>query len=355
MKSNLLITTLLVMIFVQGCSSSDSSSRRSVTQHTNAGYFLNPLLQTGADPYVLSKDGWYYYMNTMGEEIGLWKTRNITDLKNAQNKIIWTPPSSGMWSNNLWAPEINFIRGKWYVYFSASDNDDANLRLYVIENASPDPFEGEWTFKGQITPYTNRWAIDGSVFEQNGALYIIWSGFEGDEDNKSQNIYIARMKNPWTVEGDRALISTPEYAWETVGASKEEPMVNEGPIMLRGKDKLFITYSASGCWTDDYCLGMLTAAADADLLDPKSWTKSPKPVFEKSVSDSVFAPGHNGFFRTTDGKEDWLIYHANDKTGQGCGGSRKPRIQRIIWSEDGTPDFGKPVSTKIQLKKPSGE
>jgi GH43 family beta-xylosidase len=279
----------------------------------------------------------------------------MSELKKVEAKVIWTPPATGMWSNSIWAPEIHFLQGKWYVYFAADNGDNANLRMFVVENASSDPFQGKWVLQGQIKPATDRWAIDGSVFENNGLFYFIWSGMSGKEENVAQNIYIAQLENPWTIKGDRVLISTPEFPWESKGATSSEPKVNEGPTMLKGSDKLFITYSASGCWTDDYCLGMLTASAGADLLNPASWTKSKEPVLEKSVEAKVFAPGHNGFFKTMDGKEDWIIFHANEKSGDGCGDLRKTRMQKITWRSDGTPDFGIPVSNKTQVKKPSGE
>jgi len=317
-------------------------------------YFYNPIMQSGPDPHVFTKDNIYYYMRTTGGNLTVWRTRKMSELKYAENKVIWTPPATGMWSSDIWAPEIHFLQGKWYVYFAADDGDNTNHRMYVIENSSKDPFQGTWILKGRVKPATDRWAIDGSVFEHNGTFYFIWSGWEGTE-NVAQNIYLAEMGNPWTIKGDRVLLSKPEFCWETIGANNEDPPVNEGPVMLKGVDKLFIVFSASGCWTDDYCLGMLTASANADLLDPASWTKSTKPVFAKSVAGRVFAPGHNGFFKTIDGKEDWIIFHANEKSGDGCGDQRKTRMQKITWRLDGTPDFGIPLSNDTRVKKPSGE
>ncbi|RYZ93812.1 MAG: glycosyl hydrolase family 43, partial [Sphingobacteriaceae bacterium] len=84
------------------------------------------------------------------------------------------------------------------------------------------------------------------------------------------------------------------------------------------------------------------------------WTKSPEPVFQKSIENSVYAPGHNSFFKSRGG-EDWLIYHANSATGQGCGGMRSPRIQKFNWNPDGTPNFGIPVKTGVALIRPAGE
>lgn len=330
----------------------------ALAQHEKNKIFTNPLLPSGADPWVINKDGYYYYTNSTGNDLQLWKTKDITDLKNAQHRIIWTPPAGKQWSKELWAPELHYIRHKWYMYFAADDGDNNHHRLYVIENISQDPMRGQWVFKGQIADRTNKWAIDASVFENKGNLYLIWAGWEGDT-NGTQYIYIARLKNPYTVESDRVKISTPTYDWEKYGDLHDavNPLhvnVNEGPEMLKHGNKLFLVYSASGCWTDYYALGMLTASTDSDLLNSGSWVKSPEPVFKQSPENSVFATGHNSFFKSPDGKQDWILYHANSRPGMGCGKYRSPRAQQFIWRTDGAPDFGRPLKTGIPLPAPSG-
>lgn len=40
--------------------------------------FSNPVLPSGPDPWVAQRDGWYYYTNTLGDRIALWKTRDVT-------------------------------------------------------------------------------------------------------------------------------------------------------------------------------------------------------------------------------------------------------------------------------------
>src|SRR5438045_8267698 len=164
---------------------------------------INPLLPSGPDPWVEYKDGVYYYMNTTATNLTLWKTRDMTELKSAEKKIVWTPPASGPYSHDVWAPEVHFLEGKWYIYFAADAENNRTHRIWVIENSSPDPFQGEWVLKGKVADPSDKWAIDASVFENQGNLYMIWSGWEGDE-NGTQSIYIARLKNPWTVEGVRA-------------------------------------------------------------------------------------------------------------------------------------------------------
>jgi GH43 family beta-xylosidase len=320
--------------------------------------FTNPILPSGADPWVTFNNGYYYYTHTTGRNLVIWKTKSMVDMKNALRKVIWTPPAGTSYSKELWAPELHYIQQKWYMYFSADDGDNKHHRLYVIENTSQDPTEGNWVFRGQIGDVTNKWAIDGSVFENKGNLYMIWSGWEG-EQNGEQDIYIARLKDPVTVGSSRAKISAPVFPWERFGnlprtAELSHVNVNEGPEILKHGDKLFLIYSASGCWTDRYALGMLTADANSDLLDPASWKKSPDPVFKQAPENGVYATGHNSFFKSPDGTQDWILYHANSAPGQGCGKDRSPRVQLFTWKKDGSPDFGVPLATDTAIPLPSG-
>lgn len=321
--------------------------------------FINPLLKSGADPYSFYKDGYYYYTNTLSDSIVIWKTTNLANLKTAEHKTIFIPPASTPYSDELWAPEIMFLHNKWYTYFAADDGKNNHHRVYVLENTSTDPIKGEWKLKGKVADSSDKWAIDADVFEYKHQLYIAWSGWEGDK-NGEQDIYIAKMKNPWTIDGKRVRISTPQFAWETKG-NLHDPYnpphvnVNEGPQFLQHNEKLFIIYSASGCWTDAYALGMLSFTGQEDLLDSSAWKKSKEPVFKASLKNRVFAPGHNSFFKSPDGKEDWILYHANAKAGEGCGLYRSPRAQKFTWNTDETPNFGEPVAEGLPLEIPGNK
>ncbi len=332
--------------------------------------FVNPLLPSGPDPWITRRAGFYYYMNTTGNGLVIRKTRGIADLAGAERREVWHAPPTGPYSRDIWAPELHFLRGKWYIYFAADAGSNASHRIWVVENASADPLAGDWVMKGKVADPSDRWAIDATVFEQDSRLYMAWSGWERDV-NGTQSLYIAELSDPWTVKGARVRISTPEYPWEKVGDLKPrrdpdqnpglntlDPLhvdVNEGPEILRRNGRIFLVYSAAGCWTDYYSLGMLAADQSANLLDPASWHKSPLPVFWQSPQAGAFGPGHNSFFQSPDGTEDWILYHANPEAGQGCGGRRSPRAQRFTWKPDGTPDFGRPAAIGVPLAVPSGE
>ncbi|MCB2379054.1 glycoside hydrolase family 43 protein [Hymenobacter sp. BT635] len=349
---NLRWVPLLLALSLAGCNSSEQGNSPPNPPPTTATTFTNPLLPSGPDPWVYQKDGFYYYLHTTNTSLRIWKTARMSDLGTTPSVLAWSPTPGGPASGNLWAPELHFLEGKWYIYYTAGPpgSDLGQQRTWVLENTAADPTTGTWTDKGRIfNPSADFWAIDGTVLEQNNKRYFIWSGHNGLDG--VQRIYISEMSNPWTLVGPRVELSRPEFNWENVGP----PYVNEGPEILKRGDKTFLVYSASFCGSDQYALGMLTATSTADPLLPASWKKSTTPVFSQNPANRAYATGHNGFFKSRDGQEDWIIYHANSNPNEGCVEKRNPRMQKFTWNADGTPNFGVPVAIGVPITKPSGE
>lgn len=311
--------------------------------------FTNPFVISrpdAADPWAVYHDGFYYFTFTVGDRIDIWKSATLTGIDAGTKVTVWRAPQGGAQCCNIWAPELHFIAGKWYIYYAADDGRDANHRMYVLESAGADA-QGAYIDRGKIAATTDRWAIDGSVLRKpDGTLYFVWSGWENIAPSP-QNLYIAPMSNPWTLSGERVKISMPENSWERNGW-----WVNEGPQPLVKNGKIFIVYSASGGSTPDYCLGMLTNT-NGNVLDPASWTKSPGCVFQRTAN--VFGPGHNSFVKSPDGTEDWIVYHAKD-TNVHSWERRTPRAQPFTWNATtGAPEFGTPLRSQTALAAPSGE
>lgn len=352
---------LILLIVLSSCDSFKPKAEESKGQIT----FNNPILSDATKPWAVFHEGFYYYMHGKENKIVLWKTKDITDLKNASHKIIWTPKDASR-AHHIWGPEIHFINGKWYVYFEADDGNTDNHQVYVIENSSKDPFEREFVFKGHIsTDKDNNWAINPNVLKLKSGLYMTWSGWQSRRvEVEHQCIYIAKMKNPWTLDSERVLLSKPEFEWERQWINPDGTKtaytiyVNESPQFFQSKfhDKVYIFYSASGWWTPFYALGQLTADANSDLLDPKSWVKSKRPVFKHSQENAAYSTGNCSFLPSPDGTEYYLLYSARKIECEPIGSrdSRTARLQRIEWSEDGSPYFGVPVPEDVCVAKPSG-
>jgi GH43 family beta-xylosidase len=311
----------------------------------NVTTVLKPLIEQRADPYIhRHTDGYYYFTASVPayDGVELRRARSIAGLAGAATKMVWRKPDTGPCSDLVWAPEIHFNQGAWYVYFAAAPSreikDDLfQHRMYAISTPSENPLEGEWTFEGQIDTGMDTFCLDATTFTHRGVLYYLWAQKEEGIRGNS-NLYIARMKNPVQVETRPARLSIPEYEWETRGF-----WVNEGPAVVRHGDRLFVTYSASAT-DENYAMGLLWADANADLLNPANWSKSDRPVLTSSPEYNIFGPGHNSFTVAEDGKTDMLVYHARTYTEiEGdplWNPDRHTFVKPLQWDADGMPVFG---------------
>ncbi|UYZ62098.1 glycoside hydrolase family 43 protein [Hymenobacter weizhouensis] len=311
--------------------------------------FRNPIRPDGPDPWIVYHAGQYYYTNTTGNNLTLWKAAKLSEVGRGEGRVVWTPPAAGPNSHDIWAPELHRLQGKWYLYYTATDKanpGDQTRYVFVLENASADPTTGTWTDKGRVP--TRYSGLDGTVFEHQGQAYFAYSAYVGPQSV----LCLAPLRNPWTPDVEREVIlARPTHAWEKGGGRQ----ILEGPEFLAGpRGQLFIVYSASACWDDNYCLGLLTAPAGADLLRAELWTKTPEPVFRSSKAAGVYGPGHNGFTTSPDGRENWLVYHAKTAADGKCAG-RSSRLQRFGWRPDGTPDFSEPTPLTTPQPRPAGE
>ena len=305
--------------------------------------FKNPILRApAADPWVILHEGSYYSCESRHQE-AIWvrKAKCFTELQQGEETMVWSAPAFGANSKSVWAPELHLIEGKWFIYYAADDGLNENHRMWVLEGLTNDP-AGPYRCRGSLD--TSSWAIDGTVLKMDdGSLYYIWSGWPGKE-NGCQHLYIAPMRNPWTLSGERIAIATPEHAWECVDMA-----ICEGPQVLQHDGRIFVIYSASGSWTEDYCLGLIELRGK-DPLKAADWKKH-GCVFCKT--DYVWGIGHCSFVKSQDGVEDWIIYHAKTKRKKGWN-DRNVRAQRFTWTEEGLPDFGSPVPAGRSLPVPSG-
>ncbi len=300
--------------------------------------FKNPLLADGQDPWVVQDGEMYHYCYSKDGKVMLRSTSDITKLKDAEEKVIWQPEEGKAYSKELWAPELHKLDGRWYVYVAADDGKNENHRMYVLKSQT-ESVDSPFELQGKITDSTDKWAIDGTVFRHKGQSYFIWSGWEGDV-NEAQNLYIAKMDSPTSISSERVLISKPEYDWEKRGSEEGLPTINEGPEILQKDGHVFLTYSASGSWSDFYCLGALELTGDDPML-ASSWTKLNHPVFESN--ENTTSPGHASFV-TVNGK-DCIVYHA--AKSKGAGWDRYVKLQSFEWL-NGTPVFGEPLKDSLE-------
>ena len=113
---------------------------------------------------------------------------------------------------HIWAPEIHFIDGRWYVYFAAGATDNIwAIRMYVLEGTGANPLTASWTEKGQIRTPWETFALDASTFVANGVRYLIWAQREPGRRHQHQPLH-RPDGNPWTISGTPTRIAVPTAA-----------------------------------------------------------------------------------------------------------------------------------------------
>lgn len=329
------------------------------TLRSPAVSYNNSIALQRADPHIVKhSDGWYYFTATVPayDKVILRRAKTIQELQDAEEVTVWTRFEEGPGSGYVWAPELHRIGDKWYIYVALGIRDAWEIRASVLEGTGDNPLEAEWEYKGIIETNWDTFSLDMHYFEAAGQGYLTWAQEDPTWGDTNTGLFIAPMIDPFTVQLPAVAISYPDLPWERIGHH-----VNEGAYVIKRDGTLFLTYSASA--TDhNYCLGLLTAPEDADLMDPSVWTKSQEPLFVSNEETGEWGPGHNSFTISEDGLSDIMIYHGRDYkeiNGEPLNDpNRRTRVQKLYWREDGTPDFGIPVPeglTPVRLRVAADE
>ncbi len=312
----------------------DTSLKEEKTTVTDT--FKNPL-RGGADPWIIYKDGYYYMTTVIGVSVMCFKSPTINGLAYAEGVAIWTAPkgdavndTNKMYSAEIWSPELHYVEesefGKeyagWWLYFSADDGDNVNHRLYTVRALTDDacgeygsPVTGEFNIPVKmVVDNDETWAIGQSLLRANGSTYLTWTSESGrGTAEHKQDIRIAKLQNPYTVIGAGNIICFAEYDWESKGYAYNAntgvsyPKVVEGATAVYGENgEIIIVYSASGYWTNFYCLSTLVLKEGGDPLSKNAWIKAEEPIF--SHQNGVFGPGHAAYV-TDAGGNRWMMYH----------------------------------------------
>jgi GH43 family beta-xylosidase len=312
---------------------------------------LQPIILQRADPCIRRfADGWYYFTASVPayDRIELRRARTIAELPTAPTVDVWRKPDAGPFSELIWAPELHRLFDTWVVFFAgapsrAIKDDLFQHRMWAITTTALNPLDGPWTAPVRVDSGIDAFCLDATAFSHRGVNYYVWAQKEPEVRGNS-NLMIARMASPTALATKPVRLSVPEFDWEIRGF-----WVNEGPSVLIRHGRVFISYSASAT-DENYCMGLLHARDDADLLDPRSWTKSAQPVFRTDYEHKIYGPGHNSFTVAEDGVTDLLVYHARTYTeivGDPLWDpNRHTYVKPLKWDAAGMPEFGSPATAE---------
>ena len=324
-----------------------------VTGRAAVKEYAAPLIGGLADPAILYWKGLYWLTGTNehtgGRDLYLRCAGTVEGLAEAEPRLIFRAAEAGDHSGCNWAPELHVIGGRLCCLFASSLNGQWDHVQSRIMYCGGSPLEREsWSEPVRIRNADGSWlmedadgiTLDMTYFEAAGRSYYCWAqreirrGGSGGQEPEvrmigSSDLMIAPVdpSAPERLAGEAVRLCRPGYAWD-----RQDTEVDEGPHVLKHGGMLYLTFSGDAV-SGRYCMGLLTAQEDADLLDPASWTRTGYPVLGREHVPGEPGPGHNSFTKDEYGR-DVLIYHAWPE-----GGLRSFYARTVHYGADGTPLF----------------
>lgn len=322
------------------------------------GAYANPVFPDFPDPCVTydAKNGYYYCTrshNAAGRcGVSVSRGRTLTALMRETVPVFYTDPSIGLYGG-VWASEIHRVGEKWYIYASASCHPkqqymERKMRTFTLESRTDDPFDG-FDFAGVLGQ--DEAAIDATVLQyRNGKLYLCFSRcLEQD----AQKLMVQEMASPTRLRGAPVCVARATYPWEMTPPYTGNRRINEGPFFFDHAGRTFCVYSFNGCWSDAYGLGVMELMGD-DPMNAGAWVKDDRPWLTQTLD--LHAPGHASFFRSPDGKELYIAYHAvTERNPQNSEMPRHCCVQKVYFDKTGFPHAGKPVRRGRPIPLPGGD
>jgi GH43 family beta-xylosidase len=99
-----------------------------------AAAFTNPIRSSGgSDPFLVYTGGYFYLMTTTWTDVEIARATTIDGLKTATKKVVYSTSTASRCCN-VWAPEVHYFDGAWYIYYTAGDADDLDgQNIHVLK------------------------------------------------------------------------------------------------------------------------------------------------------------------------------------------------------------------------------
>lgn len=273
--------------------------------------FCNPVHEGSCpDPFVLKHAGTYWCYRTGDAGDG-----RKFEILSSPDLVHWQPlhgaldPLPGD-HTCYWAPEVAYLDGTFYMYYSVGNETTMQLRVATAERP-----EGPWRDSGRGLT-TEEFAIDAHVFEaKDGSRWLFYATDFLSHSHVGTGTVRDRLVDPLTLAGDPRPVTRARYDWQVYDpARKEKGGVRwhtvEGPFVLERKGRFYQMFSG-GNW-QNVTYGVSFAVADRLDLEGE-WEQlcdgeRVRPILA-TIPDRVIGPGHNSVVRGPDNRQLVCIYH----------------------------------------------
>lgn len=305
-----------------------------------------PVLNGRADPDIYFYNGKYYFIAT-----GETANQSQINIREADTPLGLFGAADHELIPNVnkprWAPELHEIDGKLYIFLAIGDDwKQVQSSIMELKEGGNPINKNDWKEAVRVRKqdgsylYEDGITLDMTYFEVNGVSYVCWAQREMTNDRGfgTSDLYIATIdkQNPYQLTSDPTCILRPQYGWDRFDAT-----VDEGPYVIQRDGTVYMTFSGSSV-SNTYCVGLLTANAESNLLDAASWNETGYPILQAESVAGEGGPGHSAFTVDEDGN-DLFVYHM--KPG---GGTRSASARRVHWAADGTPVLDMTIDRELK-------
>ena len=315
-----------------------------VKSDDKAATYTNPVIDNNApDPTVIrAKDGMFYAYSTMRQgNVPVYKSADMVNWEYLggafrQHEVPKFVPRAA-----IWAPDINYIDGKYVLYFSMSTwggEWEAGIGRAVADTPEGPFTNAKLLFNSKQIGVQN--SIDPVVYQENGRKYLIWGSFRG--------IYLTEL-----TEDGLELI-------DSKNLMKIAGTAYEGTYIHKRKGYYYMFASVGTCCEGLKSTYQTVVGRSKSLFGPyvdKQGRKMLDNHHEVLLSgdNQVKGSGHDSQILTDDKGQDWIFYHGFDVNEERAG--RKMYLDQVNWGKDGWPTIGNGYPAKqgtvpsIKLKK----
>jgi arabinan endo-1,5-alpha-L-arabinosidase len=294
------------------------------------------------DPVMIRQDGKYYLFNT-GQGIAVWSS---DDMKSWQKEkpVFNKPPQWAVetvpgFKGHIWAPDIAYHEGVYYLYYSISAFGKNTSCIGVATNTTlhPEDPDFKWVDHGKVVqsvPGRDMWnAIDPNlVFDEKEQPWLSFGSFwNGIKLVKlDHNLKQPAQPEEWYTLASRA------RSWETPDWEAGEAAI-EAPFIYKKDDYYYLFVSFDYCCKGVNSTYKIVVGRSSDIIGPYvnrqgEAMRNGAATLVLEGNDDWYGVGHNSVY-TFDGK-DYLIFHGYSAADKG---KPKLRIKELAWDAQGWP------------------
>jgi GH43 family beta-xylosidase len=300
--------------------------------------FTNPVLSDPrgvADPFILKWNG-EYYLYTTGDPIRAYHSTDLVEWEEI-GPVLSSSDDPEAWNQvDVWAPEVVYRNGTFYLYYSASRaSDDWRVteearRVGVAVGDSP---RGPFVDSG--SPVTPGWGIDGHVFRDpaSGRDYLFYSYlYEPDLPGAGQ--VVDSLVTPFRTGRTPTHVIRGSEAWEDKDGDPNNGSLrytNEAPTVLERDGRYYMLYSGGSWDLPTYALAYAVSdtVMPAGGLEGGGWEKVTPPILR--ANDLVQGPGHNTVTVAPNNVHRVTAYHGRAVPFRSPG-DRQTFLDRLYWN-----------------------